>query len=238
MNIENKQSSVQMKSQQLNMLINSGLEQVKAIITVDELDAERMNKVADIVNSFFGRYRIRIEDEAAKVNVNKAFLLKKSKGTGWDTGEVVLPSALGVPRKSAEKIIKYRYGKNNLPGARGDDDQNNLILMADGIDNNANGIIDEDNEGINDPKEYSAEHLKGDDTKFSSMTEMMNILIDRNKLSQKLRAGVMKEIPKIPKRATIYSIDKPGSPTLPNKIPSDINSITTRECRKLLPQIL
>jgi len=257
MNIENKQSSVQMKSQQLDMLINSGLEQVKAIITVEEVEAAKKNKVPDIANTFskksnagtddldfskwfvvkdktgavFGRYRIRIEDEAAKVNVNKAFLLKTSKGTGWDTGEVVLPSALGVPRKSAEKIIKYRYGKNNLPGARGDDDQNNLILMADGIDNNANGIIDEDDEGINDPKEYSAEHLKGDDTKFSSMTEMMGIIIDRNKMSQKLQAGVMKEIPR---RATIYSVDRPGSPTLQNKISSDINTITTRECRKLL----
>ncbi|MCK5852131.1 hypothetical protein KAH27_03790, partial [bacterium] len=257
MNIENKQSSVQIKSQQLDMLINSGLEQAKAIITVDELEATRMDKVSNIAGTFskmspggsgesafskwflvkdktgsiFGRYRIRLEDEAAKVNVNKAFLLKDSKGTGWDTGEVVLPRALGVPRKSAEKIIKYRYGKNNLPGSRGDDDQNNLILMADGIDNNADGIIDEDDEGINDPREYSAEKLKGDDTKFSSMTEMMSVIIDDKKISENLRSGIMKEIPR---RATIYSIDKPGSPTLPNKLPADINSITTRECRKLL----
>ena len=257
MNIENKQSSVQIKSQQLDMLINSGLEQAKAIITVDELEATEMDKVSDIAGTFskmspggsgesafskwflvkdktgsiFGRYRIRLEDEAAKVNVNKAFLLKDSKGTGWDTGEVVLPRALGVPRKSADKIIKYRYGKNNLPGTRGDDDQNNLILMADGIDNDADGFIDEDDEGINDPREYSAEKLKGDDTKFSSMTEMMNIIIDDKKISDNLRSGIMKELPR---RATIYSIDKPGSPTLPNKIPADINSITTRECRKLL----
>ena len=257
MNIENKQSSVQIKSQQLDMLINSGLEQAKAIITVEELESERINKVPDIAGTFskmspnkstdsmfskwflvkdksgsiFGRYRIRLEDEAAKVNVNKAFLLKKSKGTGWDTGEVVLPTALAIPRKSAEKIIKYRYGKNNLPGGRGDDDQNNLILMADGIDNNANGVIDEDDEGINDPREYSAEHLKGDDTKFSSMTEMMNVIIGDKNISANLRAGIMKEIPR---RATIYSVDKPGSATLPTKMPSDINSITTRECRKLL----
>jgi len=245
MNIENKQSDVQMKSQQLDMLINSGLEQAKAIITVAELDAKKNNIVPEIANStkpkwyvvkdktgsVFGRYKINIEDEAAKVNVNKAFLLNNSKGTGWDTGEINLPNALGIPRKSAEKIIKYKYGKNNLPGTRGDDDQNNLILMADGIDNNANGIIDEDDEGINDPKEYSAEHLKGDDTKFSSMTEMMNVIIGNKNISANLRAGIMKEIPK---RATIYSVDKPGSPTLPNKIPSDINSITVRECRKLL----
>jgi len=257
MNIENKQSSIQIKSQQLDMLIHSGLEQAKAVITVEELEAIKMKRVPDLAYYFpksssdsadgavyskwffvkdktgniTGRYRVRIEDEAAKVNINKAFLLKDSKGTGWDTGEIVLPRALGVPRKSSEKLIKYRYGKNNLPGGRGDDDQNNLILMADGIDNNANGIVDEDDEGINDPKEYCAEKLKGDDTKFSSMTEMMNVIIGDKKLSAKLRAGIMREIPK---RATIYSVDKPGSPTLPNKMPSDINSITTRECRKLL----
>ena len=180
----------------------------------------------------YGRYRFKIEDEASKVNINKAFLLKNGKGTGWDTGEIVLPRALGVPRKSAQKLLDYRYGRNKIPGSRGDDDQNNLILMADGIDNNANGIIDEEDEGINDPKEYSAEHLKGDDTKFSSMTELMNVMLaDNKKLSPKLRDGIMRELPK---RATIYSIDKPGSPTLPNDIPSDINSITPRECRKLL----
>ncbi len=254
MNIENKQSNVQMQSQQLDMLINSGLEQAKAIITVDEIKASREETVSDIANTFvknsadnfqyskwftvkdqtgkiFGRYRLRLEDEAAKVNINKAFLLEKSKGTGWDTGEISLPNALGIPKKSAEKIIRYKYGKNNLPGGRGDDDQNNLILMSDGIDNNANGTIDEDDEGINDPREYTAEHLKGDDTKFSSMTEMMNILIGNKHISPKLRNGIMKEIPR---RATIYSIDKSGSATLPNKIPSDINSITTRECRRLL----
>ncbi len=257
MNIENKQSSVQIKSQQLDMLIHSGLEQAKAIITVEELDAVKMNKVPDIANYFTknsfdssdnsvyskwffvkdetgeisGRYRIRIEDEAAKVNINKAFLLKKSKGTGWDTGEIALPRALGVLGKSARKLIEFRYGKNNLPGGRGDDDQNNLILMADGIDNNANGIIDEDDEGINDPKEYSAEKPKGDDTKFSSMTEMINILTGNKHISPKLRHEMLKEIPR---RATIYSIDKPGSPTLPQNMPSDVNSITARECRKLL----
>ena len=248
MNIEQKQSATQLNSQQLDMLVNSGLEQAKAILTVDELNKKDVSSVLTMsggVPSFskwmliknvegkvFGRYRFKIEDEAAKVNINKAFLLKNGKGTGWDTGEIVLSRALGVPRKSAQKLIDYRYGKNKIPGSRGDDDQNNLILMADGIDNNANGIIDEEDEGINDPKEYSAEHLKGDDRKFSSMTELMNIMVgDDRKLSPKFRAGIMRELPR---RATIYSIDKPGSPTLPNDIPSDINCITPRECRKLL----
>ena len=248
MNVESKQSGIQMSSQQLDMLLYSGLEQAKAIISVNEIksigegnDAKvsiddnlysRWMVIKDEKGEIYGRYRFKIEDEASKVNINKAFLLEKSKGTGWDTGEIALPKALAIPQKVAKKIIDYRYGKNKLPGARGDDDQNNLILMADGIDNNANGIIDEDNEGINDPKEYSAEHLRGDDRKFSSMTELMNVILTGNKkMSSKLTRLLMNELPR---RATIYSIDKPGSPTLPNDIPSDINSVTPRECRKLL----
>ena len=246
MNIESKQSSIGIYSQQLDMLLHSGLEQAKAIISVDKLESSRAGKVSDIIGdgsiskwylvkdetgNVFGRYRIKIEDEAAKVNIDKAYLLSDSKGSSWDTGEVNLPKALGVSKKFAKNIIKFKYGKNSLPGARGDDDQNNLILMADGIDNDADGLIDEDNEGINDPREYSAEKLKGDDRRFSSMTEMMNIMSGSKKLSSNLRAGIMNTIPQ---RATIYSADKPGSPTLPNKIPADVNSVTTRECRKLL----
>ena len=247
MDIESKQSKVQLNSQQLDMLLNSGLEQAKAIITVQEMQSVNKRDASNLPEAqsgyskwmlikndkgeVFARYRFKIEDEASKVNINKAFLLNKSKGMGWDTGEIALPRALAIPKKSAKKIIEYRYGKNKLPGIRGDDDQNNLILMADGIDNDADGFIDEDDEGINDPKEYSAEHLRGDDRKFSTMTELMNIILQGKKMSPELRALLMKELPR---RATIYSIDKPGSPTLPNDIPSDINSITTRECRKLL----
>jgi len=171
MNIESKQSKANINSQQLDMLVNSGLEYAKAC-------------------------------------------------------------ALGVQPKIAKKLIDFRYGKNKLPGGHGDDDQNNLILMADGIDNNANGIIDEENEGINDPREYSAGHPKGDDRSFSSMMELMNVLTgNNNKLSPDVQAQIRREIPR---KATIYSCDMPGSPTLPNKFPSDINCMTTRECRNLL----
>ena len=247
MNIESKQSKVHIASQQLGLLINSGLEYTKAVLTANELYSDnRINSIYDLTKSpgysrwtimkdgtgkLIGRYRIQIEDEAGKVNVQKAFLLKKSKGSGWDTGEINLPLALGVPPKTAKKLIDYRFGKNKLPGARGDDDQNNLILMADGIDNNANGIIDEENEGINDSREYSAEHLNGDDRKFSSMSELVSVLIGNNNKLLKTKNLIINEIPR---RATIYSCDMPGSPTLPNEMPSDINCITARECRKLL----
>jgi len=245
MNIENKQSAVQINSQQLDMLVASGLEHAKSILTIDEAEnspkditlndnmpfISKWITVKNHEGAICGKYRIQIEDEAAKVNINKAFLTENSKGTGWDTGEINLSHALGVNKKSAQRLIHYKYGKNNLPGNRGDDDQNNLVLMADGIDNNANGIIDENDEGINDTKEYTPQHLKGDDLKFINMSEVVNVLIDnKKKMSSKLSANIMREIPQ---RATIYSLDKPGSPSLPNEIPSDINCITPRECRKL-----
>gem|GEM_PF-3414758 len=34
----------------------------------------------------------------------------------------------------------------------------------------------------------------------------------------------------IPRRATIYSIDEPGSPTLRNDMLTDINCMTARDC--------
>jgi len=113
MNIENKQSAAASNSQQLNMLINSGLEHAKAALTVNEIKNEgsgsfsysglgfakkisgislpncsKWISVKNETGRIIGRYRIKIEDEAGKVNVLKAFLTKKSKGTGWDTGEI------------------------------------------------------------------------------------------------------------------------------------------------------
>ena len=44
MNIETRQSAVQMNSQQLDMLINSGLEHAKAVLNVDEIIAAKKMK--------------------------------------------------------------------------------------------------------------------------------------------------------------------------------------------------
>jgi len=259
MNLELKQSNEHQNSTQLDMLSKAGFEHAKTLLWTDKSLAEAQNSVSTIVQNFqnnsakknnskpsfskwfyvkneagitCGRYRIKIEDEAAKVNINRARLPKNSKGTGWDTGEINLPQALGLPPEIAKNVIKYRYGPNMLPGGRGDDDQNNVVLMADGIDNNANGVIDEEDEGLNDPGEYKADQLMGDDRKFSTINEVASILLNtKKKLSFFQKSKIRKEIPL---RATIYSTDEPGSPTLQNKIPADINSITARECRKLI----
>ncbi len=238
MNLELKQSNEQQNSYQLDMLVNAGLEHAKSLLTLSETPSHLIDRktrwmyVKNKTGKIVGRYRLRMEDEAAKVNLSKARLLKDGKGSSWDTGEVVLPRALGLPPKFAKKIIRYRYGPNWFPGNRGDDDDNNVVLMADGIDNDADGIVDEEDEGINDPSEYVAGNLKGDDRKFTTMSETLGILLNSKK---KVQLNVQNNIrQKVPRRATIYSVDKIGSSTLQNEKPSDINAITARECQRRL----
>ncbi len=239
MNLELKQSNEQNNSYQLDMLVDAGREHAKTLLTnikqPSRLSNEKYTRwmyVKDKTGKVCGRYRLRIEDEAAKVNISKAYMLKDGKGTSWDTGEVNLPRALGLPTKFAKKIIRYKYGANWMPGGRQDDDHNNVVLMADGIDNDADGQIDEEDEGMNDPKEYVPENLKGDDRKFTTMSETLSILLNsKNPLSIKQIKSIKREIPR---RATVYSIDKTGSPTLKNEKPSDINAVTARECQRRL----
>jgi len=179
-----------------------------------------------------GRYEIIVEDEASKINLNSAALLEKSKGSGWNTSEISLPHALGISPKNAKKILEYRYGANKVPGMRGDDDKNNIFLMSDGIDNNANGIIDEFGEGIDDPGEYNFKFPKGDDKVYSTLIDAATPLFSNSgKNMTETQRQVYKEFPR---RATLYSVDYPGSATLPNDQPADINSVTARQCRRRL----
>jgi len=256
MNLELKQSTELQNSHQLDMLVHAGLEHAKTILAVESLKKDLGDSISSIADNFAdgtkdkninkkqytkwmyvkdksgkvcGRYRIRLEDEAAKVNISKARLLKDGKGTSWDTSEINLPRALGLPTKFAKKIIRYRYGPNWMPGGRHDDDHNNIVLIADGIDNDADGKVDEADEGINDSREYVADNLKGDDRKFTTMSEALGLLLKSKKpLALNIQKAIQSDIPR---RATVYSYDKTGSSTLQNEKPSDINCMTARECR-------
>lgn len=178
-----------------------------------------------------GRYRLRLEDELSKVNLNVAWLAEPSRGSGWHPGEVNLAAALGVRPELAQRLVAFRYGPNGVPGARGDDDQNNVRLMNDGIDNNANGVIDEENEGVEDPGEYSIFAPRGDDRRFSTIIETIGVMTEGAlRMPVETRRAIRREVPR---RATLHSIDLPGSPTLPTG-QSDINSMTARECRRML----
>lgn len=179
----------------------------------------------------YGRYRVRLEDEAGKVNVNVAWLTEPSRASGWHPGEVNLAAATGIRPELAHRLVQFRYGPNAVPGARGDDDYNNVRLMNDGIDNNANGLVDEENEGIEDPGEYSVFAPRGDDRRFSTILEVIGVLLDSPlRLPLQARRAIRHEFPR---RATLHSMDIPGSPTLPTG-QRDINTMTGRECRRML----
>ncbi|MCX7002089.1 MAG: hypothetical protein NTV22_02305, partial [bacterium] len=188
--------------------------------------------VTDRAGRVCGRYRIAFEDEAGKVNLNKAWLTEPSRGTAWDTGELNLARALGVSAPLAQRLVRYRYGRNGVPGARGDDDQNNLQLMSDGIDNNANGVIDEINEGVDDPGEYRPGCLRGDDVGFAVTREAVELLMSYGGISALERRSAVRRM--VHQRATLYSCDQPGSATLPNGDQRDINSMLPRACRRML----
>jgi len=203
----------------------------------EKSDSSKKNKhnwqyIYDETGALQGRYEIIVEDEAAKVNINTAALLGKSKGSGWSTSEISLPHALGMPPKYTKKILEYRYGPNKLPGMRGDDDKNNVFLMSDGIDNNANGIIDEHDEGIDDPQEYDSKFPVGDDRVFTTIVDAATPLFNAN---AKIMTKEQRRLCKVfPRRTTLYSVDYPGSPTLPNDQPADVNAVTARQCRRRL----
>ena len=131
------------------------------------------NKDGEIV----GRYALLIEDEASKININTARALnKKMQNEGIGTFEIMLTdgkdAGLPVSLSFAKKILKYRYGRDLAPGqAKVDDNLSAASDTSDLIDNDADGLIDEANEGIDDPQEYNPDSPKWDDRSFSSIKE-------------------------------------------------------------------
>lgn len=125
-----------------------------------------------------GRYAVLIRDESSKININTAGgkcrkdFLGHCQGQGFSTYEISLEDFFECsklsPADAAEKltgrILTERYGLDGRPGGIGDDNLNNPILKSDGIDNDADGDIDEKDEGIDEPQEFNPYHPKGDDT--------------------------------------------------------------------------
>ena len=123
-----------------------------------------------------GRYAVRVEDECSKININTACLVPPQKpDMGLSPREIMLGDGRGkglpVGREGLTRLMREKYGPNQVPGARGDDNENNSYLMADGLDNNANGVIDELDEGVNEQDEYVPERLFGDDRAFGTLAE-------------------------------------------------------------------
>ncbi|MDD5005094.1 MAG: type II secretion system protein GspK [Candidatus Omnitrophica bacterium] len=122
--------------------------------------------VKDSQGNDIGRYAILVRDEAGKVNVNgdEAVLSKffSSSGFGGET--------------TVRKIIDYRYGEDKKPGAANTDDNgNNSSLERDLLDNDGDGSVDENNEGIDESEEFNVENPKGDDRPFVVIDELKKL---------------------------------------------------------------
>ena len=128
-----------------------------------------------------GRYAVMVEDEHAKINLHTASALgKNQQNEGFGTFEVMLTDGdkRGLPftTEAGRRLIKYRYGRDEKPGQANVDD--NLTVTqygSDSIDNNANGRVDEDGEGVDEPEEYNPNRLIWDDMAFQSLREALAV---------------------------------------------------------------
>lgn len=147
-------------------------------------DAQWINLV-DAAGETYGRYAVSVFDEARKVNINSAGFHNEEElkvTEGYSTFEVSLSAlfdAMGIVQadQMQNDILLKRYG-GNVPGSSNvniDDNDNNTVLSNDGIDNDADGIVDEASEGINEPQEFVAFYPYGDDRPFFSIFELKNI---------------------------------------------------------------
>jgi len=189
-------------------------------------EAQWINLV-DAAGDLYGRYGVTVIDEAGRVNINTAGLhnedaLKVTEG--YSTYEVSLDklfTVLGLPQATQmrDDILQHRYG-GNFPGsavANEDDNANNAYLSHDGIDNNADGIIDEVSEGINEPQEFVFLYPYGDDRAFFSVFELRNIPSVKPRFSQ------------IKPYVTAYSFDRNIDKN--NALRTDVNQATALEIK-------
>ncbi len=189
--------------------------------------------VRDKTGSIIGRYAVSIEDESGKINVNAASSLNnKTQNQGISTSEIILSDGKkrGIPIgiKSAKKIIAYRYGRDKKPGQGNiDDNANNVSLMYDGIDNDGDGVIDESDEGIDEPEEYNSSSPSWDDRAFNSVNDIANICGIKNVKGKSL----------LKKYCTIYTDTRDtywDDSKSQMQLPINLNVSTTRQMHKVL----
>ncbi|MFA5392974.1 MAG: hypothetical protein WC081_07165 [Candidatus Ratteibacteria bacterium] len=148
-----------------------------------------------------GRYAVLVEDESAKINLNAAGNISRNGyqgiDEGWKVNEISLHNLPGINPEIARSACLWRYGFNGLPGGSGDDDSDNFLVTVDGIDNDADGSIDEPGEGVNEPDEFTDVKSRGDDRPFLSSEDFKEV------------SGVGPEIYEKAKNViTVFSYDK------------------------------
>ncbi|MCX7846720.1 MAG: hypothetical protein N2595_01615 [bacterium] len=132
-----------------------------------------------------GRYAVVVEDECGKINVNVASSVGGvGQHQGFGAFEVALTDGRGAglpfSLELARKVVQYRYGRDGRPGQAGVDDNYNASTYAnDEIDNNANRIVDEAGEGVDEPEEYTPARPKWDDRVYASVDEIVERCVPR-----------------------------------------------------------
>ncbi len=194
-----------------------------------QADSKWIN-VYDEEGEAVGRYAVLARDETSFLDVNLAYKhnLSPLKVTeGWmpyelDLKKILASLELKDPDKIYEDILGFRYGLDGQPGEMGsDDNQNQRILDSDGIDNNANGIIDEAAEGIDEPMEYDPFNLYGDDKAFETPFEISKISSVSKQGLQKLYAYI-----------TTYSVDR--NVDVEGRLKNNMNSMDAQTLAVLL----
>jgi len=163
----------------------------------------------DHLGRLIGRYAVLMEDECGKIHLNIARALGRSmQGEGVGTFELILSDGqlAGVPLSLgfAKNILRYRYGRDRRPGQANVDDNNNAVRYGlDRIDNNANGQIDEPDEGLDEPEEYNHINPVWDDRALSSLRELASLAPQGQPLSQAAQR-IMRNY------ATLHAQERPG----------------------------
>ncbi|MFC1709092.1 lamin tail domain-containing protein [Candidatus Omnitrophota bacterium] len=139
-----------------------------------------------------GRYAVLVSDEAGKININTAGQNTGGVGSsqGYSTYEINLSKFFDNLDLDGSYLISdifdYRYGEDGKPGITNkDDNDNNYSLESDSIDNDADGIVDEANEGVDEPDEFDPGKPVGDDHPFVLAAELKSLSgIDSEKFEE------------------------------------------------------
>ncbi len=116
-------------------------------------------------------------------------MVMNSRNQGLYPTEINLPAALyamgwtwAQATNDATLMLKYRYGPDGFPGTAGDDSATtNTVVRSNGLDENGNGVADENTEDMNDPEEVLAASDEttnpvitavGDDAVFTDLKQL------------------------------------------------------------------
>jgi type II secretory pathway component PulK len=131
-----------------------------------------------------GRYSVFVEDESSKININTAGFhnenpLKVTQGASpfeVSLENFLLAKEVSSAETLAGAIIDSRYGTDKSAGDKNTDDNGNLTAFGnDGIDNDADGKIDEAKEGTDEPQEFFPAHPFGDDQPFLTTEQIKRV---------------------------------------------------------------